>query len=1023
MSKAVFFDWDDTLALRLSREGPVQAGRDALANFGDNLIPIEVGGPNYTTDSIISLLADLTNSDHKWFIISCGENDRQFIELQKKAMEKGKRIIPDDHKWLNCVRADEDPRWARVATGEEPRFDGTHRAGLILKEEIKLDSIRNIIHDHLGGNIPEGSLFVDDDDENVNFVCGQIPQIKPIIPGQNEETIIIPAAIRDVEVIGTFFVNEGFGPQRKTILRKDKVDDIRKKLNLVGTMIPGAPKPSAISTGDMGEEYTLNIVELNDQKQLKDSKIIKVRAQDLDSLNTAVGEQLDLEDITIEFYDAVFDWFVPDEIWQLDSLNYDVKITGNAAPSQTPESSAGERTEYKLNIIKLNDGDQNKVITVRAEGILSLLDEIGKSQNLTNTKISLYDADFEEWVTPTDMSDFKLGEEMTDVMITGNPAPAQNPAPDVQNIDVALSAVRDTMHHELPPGWLKALTRDGKVYYVNEGTRSTQWDIPIISAPEQLPEPVSGVEEEQALLQKRIVELGDSVAEKMATKELFERDGTETVFIEAEINAITAELEMLKRQRTIRKGPPSLPSLSQPPDLAPTVTVDVLKINDKLDKLYSTLAYLQEERDDTKSTVNDIADMVKQIIESVTHMDIQKLKEKIGRSKQTFASLTAEGEPVSTIRGEIDDMERQLTKLTELYDERIQQMLISSPRPDQPDQPPPYRQPGQPPAYPQPGVQQPYPQPQVAQAVAPAQAVAQPAVKNIKVLFLDLDHTIFDHVDYDIRIEKEIVNKQGILHAGYSTLEQQIEWGESAKEQITITSTNMPILLHHCSDRNAYPNIKWFIVSSGNNVRPANSRYQMFKNNFNGLNIQFDNDYVKETGEEVKGPDNKKKFIERVLNKLETGDNLDKSQYIIDKVLFADDNDGNLQTVGSSEWRSNGVKIETVKSFGPLADGDPGTVWINSDVHVILLPNKFIIDIATQLGIDPTKDLGKAALGTGQQATKGERQTILDYIRSSRRGGYKKNSKRRTKNSRRRTKNSRRRRTKNSRRRRTKSKK
>ena len=270
--------------------------------------------------------------------------------------------------------------------------------------------------------------------------------------------------------------------------------------------------------------------------------------------------------------------------------------------------------------------------------------------------------------------------------------------------------------------------------------------------------------------------------------------------------------------------------------------------------------------------------------------------------------------------------------------------------------------PVQPPAY-QPPVQQapvqqaPVQQGQYQPPVVPqAVVVPQAEKKHIKVLFLDLDHTIIDHLNYDKSIETAILNTEGILHAGKSTLEQQNAGSNplQAEKQITITSTKMPILLHHCSDN---PDIKWFIVSSGDNLRHENSRYQMFRKNFNELKIQFDNDYVNETGAKVEGSVGKKLFIEGVLKKLETGHNKDGSKYIIDKVLFADDDDGHLEAVSRSEWKSsngNGVKIETVTPFGHTSDGHPGRVIIDeyNGLEVTLLPNQFIDDIANRLGID-----------------------------------------------------------------------
>ena len=98
MSKAIFFDWDDTLALKL-RGGEVLAARK---EFGDSLVLIDDGeNKNYTTTDIINLLEDITKSNHKWFIVSCGNNNNQLIKLKEQALKMGKNINATDEVWLN----------------------------------------------------------------------------------------------------------------------------------------------------------------------------------------------------------------------------------------------------------------------------------------------------------------------------------------------------------------------------------------------------------------------------------------------------------------------------------------------------------------------------------------------------------------------------------------------------------------------------------------------------------------------------------------------------------------------------------------------------------------------------------------------------------------------------------------------------------------------------------------------------------------------------------------------------------
>ena len=87
MSKAIFFDWDDTLASKL-RGDEVVAARQI---FGDSLVLIDDGeNKNYTTTDIINLL-EYYKSNHKWFIVSCGNNYNQLIKLKEQSIEDGEK--------------------------------------------------------------------------------------------------------------------------------------------------------------------------------------------------------------------------------------------------------------------------------------------------------------------------------------------------------------------------------------------------------------------------------------------------------------------------------------------------------------------------------------------------------------------------------------------------------------------------------------------------------------------------------------------------------------------------------------------------------------------------------------------------------------------------------------------------------------------------------------------------------------------------------------------------------------------
>ena len=219
MSKAVFFDWDDTLAIKLRSEEEIRAAR---IKFGDSLVLINDGeNRNYTTTDIIQLLKELTKSEHKWFIVSCGNNGSQLKALQVENIKATEEV------WLNL--------------------------GMRCPEDKKLTATTELIRRHFGGNVPNDSLFVDDQIANINIIKGNIPQIKTIKPGEDEEPGTTPhtdgsGQMKDIHA--TFYVDVGDVKFPRYLLIRDKVDAIRTMLNLpVGGHPPAgaaaAPAPLA----------------------------------------------------------------------------------------------------------------------------------------------------------------------------------------------------------------------------------------------------------------------------------------------------------------------------------------------------------------------------------------------------------------------------------------------------------------------------------------------------------------------------------------------------------------------------------------------------------------------------------------------------------------------------------------------------------------------------------------------------------------------------------------------------------
>jgi hypothetical protein len=198
--KVLFFDWDDTLAIKLRSNDEIQAAKTIQGDKDNRLVMINDGeSRNYTTNTIIKLLQDLTNNSElfMWFIVSCGNNKDQFETLKTSY-----GIKPTGEVWLN------------LGAGCAPND--------------KLGAIQTLIKKYNLENTQK--LFIDDDADNLNLICDQIANIHPIQPGLDEGSVTLPANDYQQATIlyGTFFIKYSteLPPMPKKLLIKSKINDI-----------------------------------------------------------------------------------------------------------------------------------------------------------------------------------------------------------------------------------------------------------------------------------------------------------------------------------------------------------------------------------------------------------------------------------------------------------------------------------------------------------------------------------------------------------------------------------------------------------------------------------------------------------------------------------------------------------------------------------------------------------------------------------------------------------------------------
>jgi hypothetical protein len=208
VTKVLFFDWDDTLSLKLRGDNELDAANETLKGK-DSVVKLEdkKSCSNYTTENIKELLIDLTKARNvRWFIVSAGTNSAELKGLQAtvgKAADGSYLIQPDEDMWLSTV-----------TTGK-----------------TKLTAIRELITDYQI-DLSTNPLFIDDGRENLQLVCGDLGQITAVQPGSNETLYkgrVSPYGMTSA----TFFVTIAPDSDKmpKTILTRPKIDLIRNYLS------------------------------------------------------------------------------------------------------------------------------------------------------------------------------------------------------------------------------------------------------------------------------------------------------------------------------------------------------------------------------------------------------------------------------------------------------------------------------------------------------------------------------------------------------------------------------------------------------------------------------------------------------------------------------------------------------------------------------------------------------------------------------------------------------------------------
>ena len=253
MSKAIFFDWDDTLVTRLKPVELIEArkflGADQIVQIRDS--------DRYTTKDVINLMADLTDSPHPWFIVSNGDNQDQYVNLKDQEEQKGN--IFDTYGG----------------------YDGQKWGGTGLKKK-KEQAIQELINRFNLTDAMDNSIMVEDTDEVLVAINKGQPRITIHIQpgiGIGEQTIDLHDIPETQHLYPSGSISEGtiiamepiegvpglVIPRTKTILNKEKIDVIRNILGLptIAERDATIHDRAVLQTARMNIEYIQSLPKIN----------------------------------------------------------------------------------------------------------------------------------------------------------------------------------------------------------------------------------------------------------------------------------------------------------------------------------------------------------------------------------------------------------------------------------------------------------------------------------------------------------------------------------------------------------------------------------------------------------------------------------------------------------------------------------------------------------------------------------------------------------------------------------------
>ena len=210
--------------------------RKVVLKDGDTLIPIKKSPNISTTRNIIRLLGDLTKNNIPWYILSCGGNRNDYINLIEMDNSYGININASGEIWLGYEG--ENQELYRV-----PGVKGVGLCDQIRPSNDKIKGLTKLMEVYPFLTTVEKCL-VDDQADNITALNSYLGY--SIRPGEGETTKYI---FGYPNVSATFFVHYGSNEEyvSKNILNNytKKIDQIYRWFGLVPPAQPQGQLPAA----------------------------------------------------------------------------------------------------------------------------------------------------------------------------------------------------------------------------------------------------------------------------------------------------------------------------------------------------------------------------------------------------------------------------------------------------------------------------------------------------------------------------------------------------------------------------------------------------------------------------------------------------------------------------------------------------------------------------------------------------------------------------------------------------------